>query len=970
MERRKTMSDFIDYLGKKSSILDFLSSGIDKYLYTGDTVLDLFAGSGVVSHMLAEKYNVISNDSEAYSSALCSAQFNIPHYSYSNIVELKENLLSIKNHLVFQEKSSEILEKEKKLINEQDIVSLNKLYKTHETVWNSKSLTPKLLREKNQYNLFFRYYGGSYFGLEQSIEIDSIIKFIKKSDSTHIDFLYSKLFLTISDVAFSRDGHMAQPLDLINNSKRAFIDRSKNVVNIYLEYLVQNIDSSNATVYDSKTYNLPFDELLKIDDLLDTVDLVYADPPYTDMQYSRYYHILNVAVHYEYPELTKYKYGYTKGLYTEGRFQSSLSQKSKAKDDLYFLMKSCYDSKTNLALSYAYPRDIDEQKTDRYTVSIEELMTMAKEIFSPSNVHVEQINYFHSNNKNSQRKPVIEYLILCGKNKKKSKEYNIANIKEEIDSLKPTNRNEIYNTHIYWSQKSFNIIDALIKNLSEVDDVIFDPFMGSGVTILESITKNQNRNAVGCDINEVPVFIVKTLIEFSKEDNLRQNLIDFNTKLNSLMYYYEAECPQCKSVSTIDRIIFDKPNRDSNDIYINAVNHICNKCGKITESKDIQEYKADMFFEYSLENINTHYEFVENSKVAVIKNDSIFNIFTNRNLKILDDILGLSKRCSKNTESVIKYILMSCMHQCKITDKRSNSQWPLWIPKKDCVERNVILLIQKKINNFLKSLPYIQEEYEESKLVESFYDFTRNSALLLQKPSQYISNFDIPDDSVDLVITDPPYLGQVLYSEYMQLYSPILGLGIDMKDEIVISSRAEHDKNETVYYDNLKKVFGIIGNKLKKDKVMCLYFHDNSFKVWNKLIKIMYEEGFRYIAQTHIEKPNTLKNIISPKKSLKGDSILFFRNIKLKDEYRHGPEEIEEIELNIIKEAKYMLKNQQQLTSAELYDNGLMETLITNAWLGKLSEKYTSLIDLLQEHLKWNKELAVWENYANNKEKI
>ena len=73
-------------------------------------------------------------------------------------------------------------------------------------------------------------------------------------------------------------------------------------------------------------------------------------------------------------------------------------------------------------------------------------------------------------------------------------------------------------------------------------------------------------------------------------------------------------------------------------------------------------------------------------------------------------------------------------------------------------------------------------------------------------------------------------------------------------------------------------------------------------------------------------------------------------------------------EINIIKEAKYMLKNQNQLTSAELYDNGLMETLISNAWLDKLSEKYTSLIDLLQEHLKWNSELAVWEN--NNNEKI
>ena len=33
---------------------------------------------------------------------------------------------------------------------------------------------------------------------------------------------------------------------------------------------------------------------------------------------------------------------------------------------------------------------------------------------------------------------------------------------------------------------------------------------------------------------------------------------------------------------------------------------------------------------------------------------------------------------------------MSILHLCKITDKHSNSQWPLWIPKTDCVEKNII----------------------------------------------------------------------------------------------------------------------------------------------------------------------------------------------------------------------------------------------------------------------------------------
>ena len=84
-------------------------------------------------------------------------------------------------------------------------------------------------------------------------------------------------------------------------------------------------------------------------------------------------------------------------------------------------MEVCHNHKKNLALSYAYPKNLKTQATDRYTVSIEELLNMAKEIFGAEYVKVNQINHTHANNKKSTSKPVIEYLILCGKNKKNKK---------------------------------------------------------------------------------------------------------------------------------------------------------------------------------------------------------------------------------------------------------------------------------------------------------------------------------------------------------------------------------------------------------------------------------------------------------------------------------------------------------------------------------------------------------------------
>ena len=678
------------------------------------------------------------------------------------------------------------------------------------------------------------------------------------------------------------------------------------------------------------------------------------------MQYSRYYHILNVAKVYDYPELTKTNKGFTSGLYTEGRFQSDLSKKSKAKSKLKLLMQKCEANNINLALSYAYPQNIQKQATDRYTVSIEELIEMAKSIFSPERVKVNQIKHSHTNHKNSSRKPVIEYLLLCGKNKKQVQQYDIPSAKKNIQKIKPTNRNPIYNTHLYWSQKSYNIIDSLIESFTKPGDIIFDPFMGSGVTILEAIKKEYNRNAVGCDINEMPIFIVRTILDYSFMPGLEDEIKKISENILSLNKYYKIKCIECDSNAIIERIVFDKPNRNSNVVSIKSINIECNNCNKYTLNTEVQQYSADMFKKYNYKNIDENFKYIKNSKIAIIENDRITNIFTPRNLKVIDEILTIANKESCEVNNVIKYVLMSVLHQLKITDTRSNSQWPLWTPKKNCVERNVIILFEKKLLNYIKAIKKIKSTYIKESLVSKFSDIKNGNAYILHKPSQLITDDELPNNTVDLIITDPPYLEQVLYSEYMQLYAPILGLDFNLKDEIVVSSGENRNKTKDNYYSLLKEVFTLCRDKLKKNKLMCLYFHDSNLDVWYRLIKILYELGFDFKGQVHIKKNSTLKNIISPRKSLNGDSLLFFHNTKIDRILTGGNESIKEIETNIVKEAKYLISNYASMTTTDLYDNGLMEVLISNGWLQKMSSKYKSLIDVFEKHLHWDKSLGKW----------
>jgi hypothetical protein len=194
----------------------------------------------------------------------------------------------------------------------------------------------------------------------------------------------------------------------------------------------------------------------------------------------------------------------------------------------------------------------------------------------------------------------------------------------------------------------------------------------------------------------------------------------------------------------------------------------------------------------------------------------------------------------------------------------------------------------------------------------------------------------------------------------MQLYKPFLGLNFNLEDEIIVSSAPSRDKNEDEYFRLLDKVFAVCSAKLKENAYFCMYFHDCNLDVWDRLIGILSSHHLKYLSQAHIAKSNTLKNIISPKKSLNGDCILFF----MKDSgtaYRQaGTETVEEVEKNIIRQSKQLVRQYQSLSTPELYDRGLMEVLIQNGWLTTLASKYKSLVEIFEKHLKWDFETSKW----------
>lgn len=401
----------LNYQGSKKLLLDFIHQNVESLLEPESTILDIFSGTCSVGYSFKAANTIYANDSEYYAYVISRALLNSRYENPEDILnEIKNEYLH--NFSELEKKYLSHMTKEKEFITSQDSENLNLLYQKFPTIWNSEETINK---PHSCYELFVSYYSGTYFGITQSAAIDSIRFAAEKYKNTNTYYaLLTALFYAMKESVFSKDGHMAQPLSPHNNSSRMLKLREKDIYFLFEEKLTSFFSNSFVcSEKKNKSFNMDFKKLLLLPEIRNEVSLIYADPPYTDMQYSRYYHLLNTVALYNYPTPSIKNGKYTKGLYTEGRFQSKLSQKSSCFDQMKDLIQFSHENKKHLAISFAYPANTALQKTDRYVMNIEDLISLCRKEFSSKNVCIETLDYKHSNNRNNVPKKVVEYLIVC-----------------------------------------------------------------------------------------------------------------------------------------------------------------------------------------------------------------------------------------------------------------------------------------------------------------------------------------------------------------------------------------------------------------------------------------------------------------------------------------------------------------------------------------------------------------------------
>lgn len=110
--------------------------------------------------------------------------------------------------------------------------------------------------------------------------------------------------------------------------------------------------------------------------------------------------------------------------------------------------------------------------------------------------------------------------------------------------IPPEPHTAMYVWHKYWSRKTWNVVGEFIKTYTRENEIVFDPFAGSGVVAIEAA--RNNRRAIVCDLNPVASMITELTLKPVNLTKLLQSYMSVRDKVRKrIEHLYEVHCVKC-----------------------------------------------------------------------------------------------------------------------------------------------------------------------------------------------------------------------------------------------------------------------------------------------------------------------------------------------------------------------------------------------------------------------------------------
>ena len=390
----------------------------------------------------------------------------------------------------------------------------------------------------------------------------------------------------------------------------------------------------------------------------------------------------------------------------------------------------------------------------------------------------------------------------------------------------------LYGFHKYWGKKPAELYSTIISSLTNEDDIVVDPFVGSGVIVREALLLN--RKIVASDLNPLAINLANLManppkyddfllaIELTKNKVLKKINESYKTKTNGVGSHYIWESGKLlevrERVNGKRSLISVPPNKLDLELF--------NKYEKY-KSKKIRALDVK-----------------ENSRINALKDMSLKDIFSGRAIRNIDLLIESFELQNDEIKRALYLTLTSSIGQMSkmvfAIDKGGNYQvgsWVIgfWRPKLH-FEINVWNCFENKALKLLKALKDNTEDFgsisKDKKLV-----FNGKSRCSIQLNDAINQLNEMPKKTVSLILTDPPHGDRIPYLELSELWNAILNQTPIMEKEIVITNAKGRTEVSLSYEKRMIQFYKASEDKLKDNGLLALVFNSTNQKEWEMIEK-------------------------------------------------------------------------------------------------------------------------------------
>ncbi len=426
-----------------------------------------------------------------------------------------------------------------------------------------------------------------------------------------------------------------------------------------------------------------------------------------------------------------------------------------------------------------------------------------------------------------------------------------------MQGLQPSARVQSDQAFVYNGRKDRTLAQTIIRGLSAPGDVICDPFGGSGVFAFAAL--DTGREVLWNEWEPYAFAMTTQAFEpIPSQDQIEVALAELDARVGDyLRSLYTTTCGECGRKVVFDRMFYDRDPLE----YFNPTHHermgsageniafrrqyAC-QCGATQKKFDTADLAHMQWIDTLDDSAFPNPKLIENSRINLTAPEftDFSSLFPRRSrLALVALFEAIDAITDPEVRAFLRRVAISIVANAKYVDYRNKTQ-DLHCPPVKVLEVNLY-------NQFLDKVSRWQEyfgakaAFAGSGVNPSCRDFRDFLGAL-------------PQGSVDLLLTDPPYGDSEPYFEKAQRFHPFLGFNLAadperLAKEVVVTDAPSRRalKNKDAFLQDLREFFVAASKCVKPMGYVAMYFRPSQSS-WisdlNQMKLFAREAGFEPLA--------------------------------------------------------------------------------------------------------------------------